>query len=247
VKKYDKTWRRNEMMKFLIAATAAATLLSSTALAAVPASTGHQTTTFGPPGAPSPGVFWDSNSGFIPDDTTTATPTVTHSFVLTGTVNKDCSFANSGATSHTVPLGTIGVRNGDNEPSTTLFNQANDFGIEIQSTSAGCNFNNTVTVAKSALGLQHTGPASGFDNTAFTDHIPYSVVVGITSATTNQTGGAVGTFTAMTVAANAASNTETLGAWRTSLFDMKAIIPAQSLGLVAGDYTDTITVTLTAL
>jgi hypothetical protein len=234
------------MMKFLIAATAAATLLSSTALTAATVSTGHQTTTFGTGAtATAPGLVWDSNSGFIPDDTTAASPSVTNTFTLTGTVNKDCSFANNGTTAHTIPMGTIGVRNGNNELSSNLFNQANDFSIEMTSTSAGCNFNNTVTVAKSVLGLQHQGPASGFDNTAFTDHIPYSVKVGISNATTNQAAGAAGTFTTMTVAAGAASNTLNLGAWRSN-FDMQAIVPAQSLGLVAGDYSDTITVTLAA-
>jgi len=179
----------------------------------------------------------------IPNDTSAATPTVTNTFTFTGTVASDCSFYGGSSTSHAIPLGAIGVRNSNNEGAVgNLFNQAASFTYEIGTSSAGCNTNNTVTVSKNANGLQNSA-ASGFDSNQFTNKIPYSVLVGISNATTNTAAGAPGTYVPMTVAANAASNSETLGAWRSNM-NVTATFPAQTLGLLAGTYSDTITVTL---
>ena len=234
------------MFKLIGTMTATALLLASTAASAThnsfPGIYGNLSGPYSPP------IWAGYSPSGIPDDTTTATPTVQHAFTLTGSVARDCSYFGLGdlssGSAYTIPLGAIGVRNGDNELVNNLFNQNGDFTYDIATTTAGCNTNNTVTVTKNADGLRNTA-AVGFDNTQFTNHIPYSVLVGIASATTNTSSGAVGQYTPMTVAANAASNTETLGAWRSSLH-LTATIPAQTLGLVAGTYSDTITVTLAA-
>ncbi len=228
------------MKKLFIVATSAIALLSSTTAMAAGGTHNMPAGNFG-----TANLAYNANVA-IPNDTTDATPTVTENFTLTGNVAKDCSFWDEGTQTHNISIGAIGVKNGNNEAVSNLFNQAGDFSIEITTTSAGCNFNNTVTVAKSVAGLQHQGPASGFDNTQFTDHIPYSVKVGIHSATANQTTGAVGAFVGTTVATTDASQSLTLGAWRSSL-DLQAQVPAQTLGLVAGNYSDTITVTLAAM
>jgi hypothetical protein len=183
-----------------------------------------------------------NNAGQIPDDTTTA-GNKTEQFTMTGSVAKDCSFyaGDDGATTHSINLGAIGVRNGDQETSSTLYNQAAAFNYDIGTSTAGCNYNNTVTVSKNANGLTNTA-ANGYDSTQFQANIPYSILVGLT-ATTNQSGPAAGTYTPMTVAADQASNSETLGAWRSGMH-VNATIPVPAKALVAGTYSDTITVTL---
>jgi spore coat protein U-like protein len=55
-----------------------------------------------------------------------------------------------------------------------------------------------------------------------------------------------GSFQSFQVATTAKTGTLNLGAWR-SLINVHATIPPQSLGLVAGTYSDTIVVTLAAL
>lgn len=240
-------WRQ-QVKKFLMASAAVA-------LVATPAFAGHNSY----PGEYTPGNWSDPNpanqpkvlwagysnsAGQIPDDTTTATPTVTNTFTLTGSVAKDCSFSGGSSTSHSIPLGAIGVKNGNDEVTGGLFNQNGDFSYQIGVTSAGCNFNNTVTVSKlnGANGLVNPTPG-GYDTNNFTANIPYSIVVGISQATTNQGAGAAGQYTPMTIAAGSGSGSEKLGAWRSNM-NITASIPAQPKGLVAGNYSDTITVTL---
>ena len=128
------------MRKMTIAAIAAFTMMS--APGAYAQQTYHNIGNFGnsaPGGAPTLAINGFTSDGLhaLPDDTTAATPTVTNSFVLTGTVAKDCSYysgAPSGTT--TIPLGAIGVRNGNTETVNNLFNQVAAFNVEITSTSA---------------------------------------------------------------------------------------------------------------
>jgi len=180
----------------------------------------------------------------LPDDTTPATTSVTNSFTLSGTVNKDCSYYSGAANNQvSIPLGAIGVRNGNTETTSNLFNQNGGFNVEITSTSAGCNTENTVTVSHAANGLVNPNPGS-YDSTQFTAKIPYTIVTGLAHATPLGTT-AAGTFQTFSVAPNTASNSADYGAWRSSM-TVTAQIPAQTLGLVAGTYSDTIVVTLAA-
>jgi hypothetical protein len=236
------------MKKVAISAVAIISLLSSTS--ALAAGNHPQTTTFGTSNtAPAPN--WDvsafdatTGQGGIPNDTDTDQKTVTAAFTLTGTVEQNCSYyAGPGGLTQTVGLGDIGIKNGNNQNIGQLFNQVDQIDVEITSTNAGCNTDNTLTVSKSAQGLVNGSPG-GYDTNQFTANIPYDVVVGITSAVpAHQTG--QGTFQGFTVGLNAASNHGAFGAWRSSL-DLRAEIPPQSKGLVAGNYQDTITVTLAA-
>lgn len=186
-------------------------------------------------------VFGPYSNTPIPDDTTTATPTKTENFTLTGNVAKDCSFYAGNTNTQTLSLGAIGVRNGDDETVANLFNQNGQFSYDIGTSTAGCNFNNTVTVTKNANGLTNAS-AGGYDSTQFQANIPYSIVVGLT-ATTNQSAGTPGTYIPMNLSLTDSTKSETLGAWRSAMH-VTATIPAPSKGLVAGTYSDTIVVTL---
>jgi hypothetical protein len=113
--------------------------------------------------------------------------------------------------------------------------------MDISSTSAGCNFNNTVTISKSAQGLVNAS-AGGYDSNQFTANIPYKINAGLTG-TTNTSGPAAGTFVPITLADGDSTKQVHLGAWRSNL-NMGLVFTAQNKGLVAGNYTDTITVEL---
>jgi hypothetical protein len=188
------------------------------------------------------GPFYGPGGGQITDNTDPNTsPIVTNTFTLNGTVTKDCSFYAGTSTSHTINLGQIGVRNGNTETTATAFTQAAPFNFDIQTTSAGCNFDNTVSLTKSANGLVNAAPG-GYDSSEFTAKIPYKATVGVSKAVN---AGATGTgiYHAFVVDVADSSGSMHLGAWRSGL-TLNVNAPAQTLGLVAGTYTDTITLTL---
>jgi hypothetical protein len=238
------------MKRIATSAVAIVALLASSSAFASPAPGNHyQTSTFGT-GNAAPAPNWDVNAfdantpnvGGMPNDSATDTPTVTVSFNLSGTVAQNCSyFSNSANNSQSINLGAIGIKNGNSQNIGSLFNQIDPIDVEITSTNAGCNTDNTVTVTKGANGLSNP-TTSGFDSSQFTNSIPYSVKVGVGAATLAGTVG-TGQFQTFTVPTTATTGSANYGAWRSSL-DLMANIPAQSLGLVAGTYSDTITVTL---
>ena len=226
-----------------------ALLASSTAFATTPPGNHNQGSTFGTSNAP-PAPNWNVNAfdantpdvGGMPNDSVTDTPLVTVAFNLSGTVAQNCSyFSNSNSNSQSINLGAIGIKNGNSQNIGSLFNQIDPIDVEIQSTNAGCNTDNTVTVSKGANGLSNP-TTSGYDSSQFTNSIPYSVKVGVAAATLAGTVG-TGQFQGFTVPTTATTGSANYGAWRSTL-DLTANIPAQSLGLVAGTYSDTITVTL---
>ncbi len=222
-------------------------LLASGSAFAAPAPGTHFPSTFGTSNAP-PAPNWDVNAfdlstgGSMPDDSATDTPTVTVSFNMSGTVAQNCSyFSNSAGNSQSISLGAIGIKNGNSQNIGSLFNQIDPIDFEITSTNAGCNTDNTVTVTKGANGLFNPS-TSGYDSSQFTNSIPYSIKVGVHAATLAGTVG-TGIPQGFTVATTAQTGSANYGAWRSKL-DLLANIPAQTLGLVAGTYSDTITVTL---
>lgn len=201
------------------------------------------------PGANALGIQQQSGSRYhqestAPNDTETAQQSLSNDFTLTGDVSKDCSFYGGGTTGHTINLGQIGIRTGDNDNVSIAFNQATDMSANVNSATAGCNFNNTVTINKAngTVGLRNQNPG-GFDPQQFTDRIPYSVAATWTGADVNAQNSVAHTLTVADTAGGGSLNT---GAWR-SEFNMDVNMPAQTKGLVAGTYKDTITVTLATL
>jgi hypothetical protein len=185
----------------------------------------------------------------VGDNTEPATPTVTNTFKLTGAVSKDCSYYGGGTTNHTIALGTLGVETGNNTNVSHLFNLQGVLGqsgvANINSSTAGCNFNNTVTISKAngLDGLKNQNPG-GYDSNEFTDHIPYGINANW-SGTQVTSGPGTSSNQHLTVGSNEASDVWTGGAWR-SAFNMLINLETPSKAPVAGDYEDTITVTLAA-
>jgi spore coat protein U-like protein len=184
-----------------------------------------------------------------PDNTELATPVVTNAFTLTGNVTKDCSFyAGNNASARTIDFGVIGVRTGNNENVGSAFEMAGDLNATINTLTAGCNFNNEVKIAKGNQwgdGMNLVGNPGGFDTTQFQTNIPYTVTAkwnGVAENAIEQGG-----EQELEVGLAEASDTKTQGAWRSAM-NIAINAPAISnRGLVAGTYTDTMTVTLSAL
>ncbi|MDB5725162.1 MAG: hypothetical protein JWQ16_1916 [Novosphingobium sp.] len=161
------------------------------------------------------GPFFGPGGGQVTNDTTSATPTIIETFTLKGSVAKDCSYYGGTTSAHTINLGAIGVKNGDTETTATAFTQAAPFNFDIQTTSAGCNFDNTVSLTKSANGLVNATPG-GYDSSEFTANIPYKATVGVQKAVN---AGATGTgiYHSFVVDVAASTGNMKLGAWRSSL------------------------------
>ncbi|GAA0660634.1 hypothetical protein FHT00_002807 [Sphingomonas insulae] len=171
--------------------------------------------------------------------------TVSNSFTMTGNVTKDCSFYGGTDTAHDINLGTIGVRTGNNDNVSQAFNQRDGMTVNVNSATAGCNYNNTVSIAKDngAVGLLNKD-AGSYDPAQFTDRIPYSISASWTGA---DLGTKVTKAQKLDVAQTQGSNNQQGGAWRSS-FNMDVTLPAQTnKALVAGTYTDKITVTLATI
>lgn len=177
-----------------------------------------------------------------PNDTEQASSTAGGTFTLKGQVSADCSFYNGSSSNHTLDLGTIGIRTGDNENVTVAFNQADTATAHVDTATAGCNTHNTVTIAEqnAGKGLVNSTPGT-YDSAQFTASIPYALHATWTGVNDSTTTGFAKSLDIP--ASSSGTNENSGGAWR-SAFNMDITIPPQSLGLVAGNYSDQITVTL---
>lgn len=231
-------------MKKLNLAIMAAALVAMPGVAhADPIST-TQTTGFG--GFLGVGTYYNVTGGSL-GNTETATPTLPTAFTLTGNVTPDCSFyAGNNAAARNINFGTIGVRTGSGENVGDAFEMRAPAVVNINTGTAGCNTRNKVTIAKlnGVDGMTNTAAAAaGYDSNQFTDNLPYTVNANWTGVNVGQVG--AGTGKSLTVGDNEASDDLDGGAWRSS-FNMLVTIGTPNLGLVAGTYSDTLTVTLAA-
>ncbi|MGQ2934418.1 MAG: hypothetical protein ACT6QT_11925 [Sphingopyxis sp.] len=182
-----------------------------------------------------------------PSNSETATPTVNVAFNLSGTVNKDCSFySGNDASATNISFGVIGVRTGNNENVNSAFEMVGDAEANIDTLTAGCNFNNEVVITKNngTNGLVNSA-AGGYDTNQFQANIPYSVNATWTGVALNAV--TTGSGQSLNVSTTQNNNLISQGAWR-SRMDIDIVAPAvTSKGLVAGTYSGTTTLTLRAL
>lgn len=181
-----------------------------------------------------------------PADSQTATPSVNVAFTLTGSVNKDCSFySGNDAGARNIDFGVIGVRTGNNENVNNAFEMVGAATADIQSLTAGCNFNNEVEIVKSDVGGMVNAAAGGYDTDEFQANIPYSVTASWTGVAVNAT--TSGSSQSLVVDTVELSDLRQQGAWRSAM-DINITAPAiSSKGLVAGTYSGTTTLTLRAI
>jgi hypothetical protein len=163
-------------------------------------------------------------------------------FNVTGHVKDTCLIHFS---SHSLALGDIAIDNTASDPATSYFHLINGPLFESQTGTGGCNDNNDITITKTngAKGLHNTSTAK-FDPTVFTADIPYEAAVNWTGI---GEGGSTVQLLALEAQTNQASAT-TVGIDDNGPFASAMTVfinvPAPSQGLIAGDYTDTVTVTL---
>jgi hypothetical protein len=190
------------------------------------------------------GVGYDQQ-GFNAGNVENATPTVTNTWTIKGTVSKDCSFYGGSSTSHTLDFGTIGVNTQAATSVNNAFNMVSPAVATVNTTTAGCNFNNTVTIKKQNLdkGLVNSAPG-GYDGNEFQANIPYKVAATFTAGSQGSTAAA----NSQTLTADVADATKVgnYGAWRSNV-NMVITAPVPTKALVAGNYQDTLTVELKAL
>lgn len=161
-------------------------------------------------------------------------------------MSKDCSYYGGSSTSHTLDFGTIGVNTQAATSVNNAFDMVSAATATVNSTTAGCNFNNTVKVSKAngTQGLLNSA-AGGYDSNEFQANIPYTATVSFTG-TTNQAGPQAGSPQSVSAGTGVASTTGNFGAWRSAM-TLNINAPAPNLALVAGNYQDTLTVELKAL
>jgi hypothetical protein len=181
-----------------------------------------------------------------PSDSATATPTINVVFSLSGRVNKDCSFySGNNSSARNIDFGVIGVRTGDNENVNSAFEMVGPAEAEIETLTAGCNFNNEVEISKNDIrGMVNNAPG-GFDTDEFQANIPYSVNASWTGVALNAQ--VAGSAQSLNVSTTQNAGTKQQGAWRSDM-EIDIVAPAiTNKGLVAGTYTGTTTLTLRAL
>ena len=180
------------------------------------------------------------------DDTETATRRVNVVFRLSGRVNKDCSFyAGNDNSARDIDFGVIGVRTGNNENVNEAFDMAGPATAEIETLTAGCNFNNEVEIVKSSAdGLINNG-AGDYDSDEFQANIPYRVTARWTGVEAGS-GAAAGEDQELVVGLNEADDSILQGAWRSDM-TISFRAPVAAKALVAGRYTGTTRLTLRAL
>ncbi|HWU72832.1 MAG TPA: hypothetical protein VN137_05070 [Sphingomonas sp.] len=190
------------------------------------------------------GVGYDQ-SGSNAGNADTANSDVTNTWTISGNVTKDCSYYGGSSTSHTLDFGTIGVNTQAATSVGSAFNMMSAAVATVNSTTAGCNFNNDVSITKSngADGMKNIA-AGGYDTNNFQANIPYSVAATFTAGAQ----GAVAAANSQTLTAGTgdASKVGHYGAWRSNM-TMVVNAPVPPKALVAGNYSDTLTVELKAL
>lgn len=180
-----------------------------------------------------------------PNNTEAAEQTVTTTFTLNGEVTKDCSFyAGNTPAARTINFGVIGVRTGNNENTSSAFEMAGPASANVNTLTAGCNFNNNVVITKNdAQGLVNNAPG-GYDTDEFQANIPYEVTATWSGVAYNTVG--TGGTSTLQVADNQQTNNLKQGAWRSPMNIAFYAAPVTNKGLVAGTYTGTTTLTLSA-
>lgn len=171
---------------------------------------------------------------------------ITAQFTVKGKVMATCSIygvdSEGTGLKGTVDLGTIGITAGDELAAGDLFNMTGPASAHIHSDGAGCNAENKVSVTKSINGLVNAAPGV-YDSDQFQANIPYSADLSFTGRLKSAgTGG--GTLQHVNVNATSGTGSNFYGAWRSPLNLDLTIPKVTGHGLVAGTYSDTVTVTI---
>lgn len=177
------------------------------------------------------------NSGQVAED-------LTATFSISGSVSASCVLGNGDGDLDDVDFGTLGIYGDAANGVDNAFEMvgANSNG-NSSTNAAGCNTSNRLTLTKTngTQGLLNAdAAAAGYDTNVFQANIPYSLGANYVAGSPGQLGvsPSLGKFT---VSTTEASDSRENNAWRSGL-GIRVDIPAAAKALVAGTYTDTVTV-----
>lgn len=168
---------------------------------------------------------------------------ITATFSITGNVLASCVLGNGDGDLDDVNFGNIGVYGDASTGVENAFEMTGASNGNSSTNAAGCNFQNRLTLTKTngTQGLVNTAAAtSGYDSNVFQANIPYSLGANYVAGSPGQTtvSGSLGKFT---VDVNESTDSRDNNAWRSGL-GIRIDIPAAAKALVAGTYSDTVTV-----
>ncbi|MEN5052379.1 MULTISPECIES: spore coat protein U domain-containing protein [Brevundimonas] len=177
-----------------------------------------------------------------PDNTSAPGPS-TATFDITASVAADCVLGLSN--SNDLNFGELGIQADGDAGVENAFRLApgNNYGT-IDTNMAGCNARNTVKLAKTngVDGMKNDSDA-GYDSNVFQANLPYDAFVHYTAGDIGDVG-AGQTDYHVSAYSNAAEGFKDHGAWRSAL-SVYVNIPAPAKAVLAGDYKDELTLTLT--
>lgn len=191
-----------------------------------------------------------SNATYVnpgnPGNTGTASSSETADFTIQGTVSQACVLG-AGGDLNDVNFGTIGIYADATSTVENVFTSVGPANGHTRTNLAGCNTANRMTVRKGngVDGLRNTTNTGGYDGNVFQANIPYSIAA-------QYTAGAVGSFVPQaSISQFSVSTTEDQdfkenAAWKSgAAFRIDISDPTKAL--VAGTYSDTVTVELAAI
>lgn len=172
--------------------------------------------------------------------------TAAATFTLTAKVSPAC-FIGGFNTARTLDFGTLGIFGDASSGLDKAFTLRGDSNGHIRTSDAGCNTSNTVTVSKTggANGMS-TDRTAGYDQGVFQANLPYSVNAMYNAGAKGALVTAPGIRHAILAANAGGVGEQQNGAWRSGLA-IRIDIPVPAKALIAGTYTDTVTVDLAVL
>lgn len=195
-------------------------------------------------GAASAQTAVTSSSTVIGHPANTSTPgPVTAAFDITASVAADCVLGLSN--SNDLNFGQLGIQADGDAGVENAFRLAsgNNYGT-IDTNLAGCNARNTVKLVKTngVEGMKNASNA-GYDSNVFQASLPYDAFVHYTAGAVGSVG-AGATDYHVSAYSNAPQGQQSHGAWRSALM-VYVNIPAPAKAVLAGDYKDELTLSLT--
>ncbi len=164
-------------------------------------------------------------------------------FTMTGSVSTDCAYYSGTNNTETLDFGQIGIYTSDDAGPAAAFTMVDDAYVNIDTNLAGCNTANTVRLAKTNVNGLVSDNTGGFDSAEFQNNLPYSVTARYVAAAANTT--AVGTNQTLVLTTALPNITRTHGAWKSAM-SLDVEIPQAAKALVAGNYSGTFSVTISA-
>lgn len=181
-----------------------------------------------------------------PGNVGTASSTEVADFTIQGQVDQACVLG-AGGDLNDVNFGTIGIYADATSTVENVFTAVGPANGHTRTNLAGCNTSNTMTVTKGngVDGLVNASAATaGYNQNVFQANIPYSIAVQYVAGAPG-TLDPQGSISQFQVSSTQNSNSKANAAWKSgAAFRIDLTDPTKAL--VAGNYSDTVTVTLAA-